>query len=296
MSKAGKILLIVAVACLVVGAGLAAIGFGAGAVKHFSVGIENGKVSQDFEIVSGTIDIQNFDKLVLDMASVDFSVEEGDGYRLEYKVPEEYVPEVTEKNGTLTIKQPKYDRHMNFIGFQTEDNYYRLIVPDKNKVVTADIYMTSGDFTDTVLGIEGDFELTSGNVHIAGVPFSGKVKLTSGDFRLENVTGKKLDVVKTSGELWVKDSELESVYIDTTSGEAYIDSCKVKDIEFASTSGDIEIVLKGQPADYNYDLHATSGDIEVNGKEYERNYVDDNGASGNIKGSCTSGEIEVRFE
>lgn len=298
MNKISKIILGVVLACLVIGGALTAIGLTSGKTSNFHVTLAGGKFSTDeAETVEGSVDLEAFDELKVSISSLSFEVIEGDSYRLEYKVPKCYVPEVKQSGKELSIKQPTIKGiHFGWNGLSTDTmEYYHLIVPKTDDTVKCNITLTSGEFDNDILNLEGIIKLTSGDVTMKDISYSGDLLLTSGDVKLENITGKSLRIEKTSGNTDVKDCSFEEIDVDSTSGNTEFEKLTADNITFELTSGELDMELTGDEKDYNYDLSCTSGEISVNGSSKEHKYKDDNGSTKNIKGSCTSGDVDIEF-
>ena len=336
MNKSGKIVLIVAAICIVIGGALAAIGFAFGGTRAFVVNYGNHEVPTDREIVSGSIDIDAFDELIVDTMSIDVIVEEGTEYRIEYSVFEEYVPIVEQSGKKLSIQQPKVNSNAGMISFSFNNYtpFYKIIVPKMDDAVECEIKLTSGGFTNNVFDMSGDLTLTSGKVILSDIEFEGKMKVTSGSISLENISGNELLVEKTSGGMNMKNCKYDEIKIDTSSGNSMLENCEANDFSLDSTSGELsikdgkygdmrvemssgditlegctvnnyvydltsgsqELNIKGNESDYDFSLSSTSGEISVGGKDVGNKYSDVSGKDKKISGESSSGDLRIIFE
>ena len=77
---------IAGVIMLALGIGLFIFGLSLGASPVVAIGRNKNGVSSNRNMVSGTIDITEFDSLKVGVASINVEFEKGDGYRIEYSV------------------------------------------------------------------------------------------------------------------------------------------------------------------------------------------------------------------
>jgi DUF4097 and DUF4098 domain-containing protein YvlB len=171
-----------------------------------------------------------------------------------------------------------------------------------------DVYVQQGDrnYLNAVIrgkGDKGDYEF---DTEISGSTLVVKVlrkersswrgyNINESKIELTVLNGVKLDIENSSGDVFVKDVDLEDSEIETTSGDISIKRIKanlevesssgdisindlVGDLEMQSTSGDQRIYT----AEGNIDTRSSSGDITLSG------------FSGDIEISATSGDVELR--
>lgn len=296
MNKSTKIILIIVAACVVLGGVLAGIGFAFGAARtlHFTMkGKDVEAVSS--QTVSGSVDLSDFDTLNIEVASMDVKILEGDSYRLEYTCKDVFVPEVNQSGKTLSIKQPTVNVVGAFNINLNNDEHYYLYVPKTDAVVNCDIRLTSGEFDNDILNLDGTLKMTSGDAKFNNIRFNGHIIQTSGEISMNNVSGDKIDIEKTSGDIKCDNCSYNGITLGSTSGSATFEKLTVNTFDFDLTSGEIEINLTGSKNDYNYSLSCASGDITVGDSEYGKKLKEDNGASGEIKGHTTSGDIDITF-
>ncbi|MCR5355945.1 MAG: DUF4097 domain-containing protein [Lachnospiraceae bacterium] len=295
MNRTGKIILLIAVCMIPIGAFLVAVGIHFGGKTSWSIGLGKGVTPTSQEVVSGEVDLKDFDSLKVDVASIDVNIQEGDSYRIEYTVREGMEPKITESSGKLTVKQPdSVGMGFNF-GFDTQPNVYNITVP-KGSSIDIDAESASGEITIRDIDISGKVEASSGDITISGS--EGKelsVETSSGKISCDSVEVKSADFKASSGEINLSGITADEVKCNTSSGDVELKDSKVSDVEMEASSGEIEIELDGDEDDYSYDISASSGDIKVNGQTAEKRFEKD-GGKGKISVKTSSGDIKVTVD
>lgn len=312
MSKAGKIILIVAGSMLGLGIILTAIALFFGAKKGFAMDVANMQYADADNMIEETVDLDEFDSLEMVVTSADVIFTKGDAYRVHYKVLETRKPEIKQNGKSLSIKQEDYSSFFMNFGY-SESDFYEITVPESAKDCKIDLMATSGDFTIDGINVSGsivrtsgdlllhdcdggDLEVkaTSGEMNFTNVNLNSlKTKTSSGDMRLENVTVKSLSVEKTSGLLYGSNVKAEEIYTKATSGDTEMHDLTADRIDCKVTSGEMILDMAGNADDYDFDLKVTSGDIVINGNEKENDFLKETGSDKKIKVDATSGDIGI---
>lgn len=314
MSKAEKIILIVALAMLPVGIAVAILGFRFAGTKGWAVDLNTMQYADTSEIVEKTIDLEEFDDLEVRMDSTDMTVTTGDSYKIYYRLPKNREPELTQQGKKLTIKHPE---QMNFMAFDfdSEDEYIELTVPANDKKYNVDFRASSGDYTIDKVAVEGLIKLTSGELRLCDFDAKDlKVEISSGDVYLDKVNLDTLGAKQTSGTCRFKDAKITDLSLEASSGDYVLSNVRTDSISCTMTSGEItmqdvevnrldgkmtsgkfEMNLIGDAKDYDFNINMTSGDLELNGMDLEHQYRVENGNEKKIAIKATSGDIELNF-
>ncbi len=251
------------------------------------------------EIVTDTVDLSEFNDLDVDVASINTYLEYGDSYKLEYRVYKDSVPEISQKNKHLEVKQPSHFRiHFFDFGDLSRDNeeYYKLTVPKNSEVLKVDL------------------EASSGKIEVEDVDIKGKVEISSGNIKLKNIDSEELTLCATSGDIDIDTLKLDELRLNLTSGNLEAENCStseldakmtsgrmdIKKIKFDKadidmTSGDMDIEVEGKESDYSYEFDATSGAIRLNGKKMDDEYRFGDNDDNLIKAEVTSGDMNITF-
>lgn len=263
-------------------------------------------------------DIEEFDTLNIDVTSMDVEIVKGTERKLEANAPEIYLPEISQKGGTLSIKQPRVnDVSLNFgVVFEENKTYYKLTVTDDD-IIETNIKGTSGNVDVDGVNIDGNISFTSGEIMLSNVEAknidahatSGEISLidcnfsdgiivesTSGSIEAEAVLTAKFRGKTTSGRMNFSDTKADELVIECTSGGIEADSLEASYIDASGTSGNISLKLEGNENDYNINVRTTSGDIEVGSSTAEREFTAKGDTDKTITVQITSGNVEVEFE
>ncbi|MCR5509207.1 MAG: DUF4097 domain-containing protein [Lachnospiraceae bacterium] len=298
MSKGKIILIAVAAFMFASGVSMLILGINTGAAPVISVG--NRKAfANGGKLVNGTVDLSDFDKADIDVASIDTVIEHGDSFRIEYQAYEENIP-VAEVNGkTLKLKQPSNGAFLSFdlrrLG-GLENEYYRVIVPDSLDTLELKLSASSGKITVDKVNIEGKIDLSSGDIVIDGSKGDNlELEASSGHITLTDTDCKKLKLDVSSGDIKLSGCSVDEIKGEASSGSIRFDGVKTDDVDLDASSGEITLDILGNEDDYSFDIETSSGDIKVGDKKYEDSFKSDDHKPGSIKLSTSSGDVEINF-
>lgn len=103
-----------------------------------------------------------------------------------------------------------------------------------------------------------------------------------------NTVSGNLDV----GDFEMKNAEAENVVIDSDTGDV-----ELKHVTFANLTVTADVgncsVEDINSNDYDLELSADVGEVEVDGEDYRSSYVRDNGKSQKIDITCSVGDVEI---
>lgn len=319
--------IVVAVGMIIAGSIIALIGraFGGSFKQNVAYNINNGifRIIYDEDIdgptfsntklINETSEVQGFRSLVVETTSIDIQIVRGPKYQIEYNVPEIYIPEIFEGNGTLFITQPSVSK--SGMNITIGDLYYKITVPSYDEF-EAEVASTSGDISISGVNFRGKAVSTSGKTEINKVT-SSKLDLngTSGSIDISKSTVTELTTGRSSGSCNISDLECTKLEIGSTSGSADLNKVKTHDLKFKSTSGSIDstdltadnitvaatsgsvkLELNGSESDYGYDISSTSGSIEIGSTKSSNSYQRDNHTDKLINVDTTSGSTHIRFK
>ncbi len=298
MNKTVKIILIIAAVLLPVGVIIALLGIKSGGGNGWGLDFTGGQAQVMTNNVDESVDLKEFDSLLVEVASADVIVMRGDSYKIEYKTREGKEPIIEEEGGKLTVKQPPMGLVMFDFNFGTVNNTYVIYVPDNGKKFDFDIVSSSGDITLDRLKASGNVKLSSGDVLINDVEGEGLSVITSsGDINCDKIRSSKVDCTVSSGDINMLRVDAGELDCKTSSGDIDINDSEADAVDLKASSGELTVALNGAPDDYSYDLTVSSGDIVVNGAEIEgREYVKENPGGKPLKLKATSGDITITVE
>lgn len=105
---------------------------------------------------------------------------------------------------------------------------------------------------------------TSGNLNLFEIYATGDVVLesTSGISQLEKVTAKSFTITTTSGDVWLRDSDADTLHIQSNSGCVKGNLLSKKNFEVSTTSGEVDVPYSRDDAG-RCSVKTTSGDISL---------------------------------
>lgn len=123
---------------------------------------------------------------------------------------------------------------------------------------------------------------------------------TAGDVEMEDFDAPTGSVKVMSGDLDVKGTVKGNTILENLAGDTEIKGRIQGELQMNSTAGDVALELKGTLKDYDYDIKATCGDVNVNDKSYEKTvggaYQQEFGAENKISVKCTAGDVDITVE
>ncbi len=299
MSRSKIAAMVVAAVMVVGGISMLIIGLNVGATPIINIGSRNTVKEGGDKMVSGTVDLDDFDSVMIDVSSMDTIIERGNGYRLEYMTYAEFVPETSVKKGHLTVKQPSNTSFMMFdfrFLSDKERQYYKLTVPSDCKELEVELDSSSGKFTAEGVNINGKLDLSSGGISIRGSKGDElDIHASSGTVDLNGIEYEELKMKLSSGDFKVSDSRIEKITTDMSSGSTTLEDVEAEKVDMESSSGKITLDLIGKEDDYSFDIDTSSGEIKIGDKELDDHYETEGNKSKSIKVDASSGDVTVNF-
>lgn len=226
---------------------LTIVAIGAGAMYH------SGNLEGSFNILTWLNDshddsadikteaeLDEFSTISLNVESLEVTVESGDGYGYQFKGAENFRPEVTVENGTLTIGQSISGKTLNRTGEIV------ITVPEDTNLENMDMTISAGsvqikDITASTLSVDVsagditlvdsaidslDVEASSGDVDVKGTTFNDLTSsLSEGDFDLvlaERINAFEISADAAMGSVSIDGDNQGSAYAQGGNGSKYI--------------------------------------------------------------------------
>lgn len=126
-----------------------------------------------------------------------------------------------------------------------------------------------------------------------------EIELGAGKASVSDIYAEDVKIQVGAGELILEDAEFEKVKVEVGAGKCTITGDVTDEIKAECAMGSLELKLKGEEEDFDYDIEAVSGSISVDNKEYSglaKEKEIDNDADKKMELECAMGSIEVRFE
>lgn len=318
--KKKKFWLVTALILMVVGIGLAAVGTAKGASWNWRFNFK------DFKIVSGsenfiteTQKLDAFDKIVVDTSTFDVNIVKGDDYSITYHVPDDQKPEISNKNGVLTVNLEQ-DTGFTFlnIGFfgSDDDAYATITVPDAGSTKIVDIESSTADIKITDLNIDGSISTSTGDIRLNNNKMGDmRFTVSTGDIYIDNCKMDTLETKASTGEVKINDSVINGKYTAKTStGDVNINkselgaltlngstsdvtakSTSIGNIKIETSTGEVTLGLIGDKESYSMEIHTSTGDIRIGNEEFEDDYKKVVSTSNSIEIDTSTGDVEIDF-
>ena len=294
MNKTAKIILIIAICAIPVGIIFTVIGVSLGGKIGWSLNLSEGKIMVSSDTVTKTEDLDDFDALDLEISTADVNIMRGDAYRIEYKTREGKEPVITQENGKLSIKQPAMGFEMFHFGFGDDGNTYTITIPENSKEIDLNAKISTGDLMLDRIKVSGVIDASTSDILLNDI--EGKelaATVSSGDIDGDKVKVSKVTFKGSTSDINMLRLYSDDVYTHTSTGDIDINDSAVSNLRSETSTGDVTIQLNGKEDDYSYDFKVSTGDIVVNGTEYEKNYTKDNGSDRKIDINTSTGDINV---
>jgi DUF4097 and DUF4098 domain-containing protein YvlB len=251
MKRFSKICVLVGAALLVVGLGVAAVGWGLGAIEDIrSVGsVETAPENYTAENVSRLeISLSSADVTVLPSPDGDLHITCSDSSNVQFTGQlEETV--TGERVYTLTQRaiQPEHWWEVLQIRFTSQEDDVTVYVPE-NLALSVSTLSGDVDLENVILG-DCALTTTSGDLYVEDATLTGTLTTVSGDVALDPATVPgNLSVKTTSGDIFLNLAGApahQAAEISSLSGETFVSGCDENgaySLTVTSTSGDIVVL------------------------------------------------------
>lgn len=214
-------------------------------------------------------------------------------------------------------------------------NKITITVPKDAKLEKLNLKVLTGDICINEIQIEDyGIEAESGEINLSDIEFgTGTILAEYGDVELKKVEGEecslnmesgsgsfkdvslrkldlnaeygdvefhtaeilKLNLTDCSGEVSLTQFAGDSMDIFAEYGNIFIDETTVGNLKLTCESGEMSVKLIGDLEDYNLDIEAEAGDLEINGEEEGSKVKRDGGKSKNITIVNEYGDVDLEI-
>ena len=126
-----------------------------------------------------------------------------------------------------------------------------------------------------------------------------EIELGAGALHMEELLVDSLDISLEAGKLTTDGLCAGQVEIELGAGDILLAGSVLGDVDIDCAAGNVEVILKGQPADFNYKLQCVAGNIQIGEEKYtginEEKEID-NMAHKTMNLECAVGNIFVKYE
>lgn len=233
MKRFITVLGIVTIICVIIGTYIHIGGFFMNGLKLFDNPIFSfGPKEQQ---VSFNEDYEDVEKLDINMAIGDVVIKQGSSFNVDFKGHEDLKPEVTLKDGKLSVKQKK-----------------------NVKIKSVNLGNYKSDLTVTVP---------------SGVKLTDlEADLDMGDLNISDVSCKKLDADLAMGNLEIKNVEAEKIFADNDMGDCKIYDSEFEDLTADCDMGNVKVKLTDSVDNYGISAKCDMGNVSIDGDKEGNNY------------------------
>ena len=262
MKKFILVIVIINVSLLLLGGALLGLGLCFGGKPVFSFNFSDKKLTEPV-YVDDDFPLEDFSSMKIDVQMAKLYIEKADENRVEYHVMEELVPDVKVEDNTLyLIQENKKPLQINFINFNTEEQYIKIYVTEDQY---ADIQSSSGGIEIDDVNIGGIIDSNSGGLSINGSEADSiDIKVSSGRTVLENIKYNTIKTNQSSGKFILSNCEAGTINSKSISGGVEFENVTADSIDVNVTSGGIDFTnVDAKSAN----LESTSGSVNLEGCE-----------------------------
>ena len=293
MKKA--IMVIIGISFIILGGGLIALGYFFGGKFPEFFGFEDGKIKfGSGTTVEDSVELSEFDKLDINMdTSTVYVIHEGKEWKLEYALSKE--PEITEKDGKVTIKES--GRMISFWNFGfSKKHYVKLYIPADVKLIkeasistdTGSVHVDKIDFD--ILRIKSD----TGSVHVNAVAVpDAEIKTDTGSMHIDAFTCDKLLTKTSTGSQNFTNAKIEELNAKTDTGSFKMEESSLTEGKIETDTGSIKLFVKGKLSDYEIHAKTDTGSVKVNGNKQGKKYESSGAHELNLETDTGSITIET---
>lgn len=188
------------------------------------------------------------------------------------------------------------------IGYQIKDG--RLTVKERKipglnlnigniKANEIEISMPAGVSLDGVQlrAVSGNIDLDLENAAAEAV----KIDTVSGHVKADGLTADEAELQSVSGRLELDADVSRRTTLHSVSGKIQADGRLTGEIHAETVSGGVELEIKGQPDQYQYNCSSTSGRIQIDGQSFKRS-ASKSGGPNRVSVDTVSGKIQLEFD
>ena len=246
-------------------------------------------------LVDKTTELGSIDELDIDMSSEDVFIYLGNENSVHYIAYDDKIPEISEKGGKLTVREPHSKSWFHFN--RNADTRVEITI-DKEELRDSEISSSSGDIVIRGVNFGGKVKASSGDISISRTSNTKDIQLetSSGEIFIEECKFGSLVSTQSSGDITINDIKADSISLETSSGEIKTEDTDTDSLKLKASSGDVSVELTGGKEDYNYDLSVSSGDMKIDGSKKDgRSFTEDNSAAKKVTAETSSGDITISF-
>lgn len=258
---------------------------GIGMMRGGKTQIEIGNPGNRGESIAVKETLEAFDKLEIDVDTVEFKLVKGEDYGIDFVVSDRAPIEYHLTEGKLTVKQKGYKKlpiniSLGFnISTEVSHDYVILSVPEKADLQS--ITMKCGVGELKISEIETEYL---------------DLDIGVGSLNLSDLTAQKAKIKGGVGEISARDLIAGQLDVEVGVGEVDIEGTFDGNVIIKGGMGDIKLRAKGTEKDFNYQFEQGLGEIELNNKSVHNIKQMDNKADKMLSAESGIGSVSIYIE
>ena len=280
MKKGLVITILSCVALFIIGTLVLLIGIAKGGKVLFNIDYGNHKITttRNAELSRGTVSVEEFSGMNIELPNGDFRIVEGDEYKVSYAVYCEEAP---------TIDVLKFS-------VKSKDNYFSFNLSNEKEEVTPYVEVTVP--TGTILK-ESEVDIAYGDSKIDGLTLEDATfNLADGDIKFNNIKIDSLEIKSALGDINISDSDIGETDIEASAGNITLTDTRFSKLDINAAYGDVDLDVAGEEADYSLDVDLSFGKFELNGKEKKNRYSQNSDKDKKIDVDIATGDLSISFK
>lgn len=118
---------------------------------------------------------------------------------------------------------------------------------------------------------EIEIDAGAGDCHFDGLEASESIDITmgAGKFTANQLIARKTDLEIAAGELYVSGMRIsQEAQISVSMGNAVVNGAFSGEMDVECSMGNLDLILEGKEADYNYEFDCGMGEVRIGAKDY----------------------------
>ncbi len=204
---------------------------------HFSWDWRNGGGKS----VSDTIELSgDIDTIKVDIDYAGLTIAYGDDIHVEYTLPDNFIPEIELKNGTLSVIQKNSIR---LGGSGWNDFSVTIVIPKETALDSLDLDIDAGEIKIADIPCEDvAIKCDAGNIELSNINSKDMdVNVDAGNIELTDCTADKMNIKADAGNIQLEDCTIDVFHADADAGNIEADNCTINSGEVRTDLGNISL-------------------------------------------------------
>ena len=220
---------------------------------HFTWNVGSSRSESDTVTLTGDVDT-----IEVDTNYAGLTIKYGDDVHVEYTLPESLVPDISLKNGVLSVVT-KNTIHIGNAGWN--DFSITIVIPEGTELDDLKIDLDAGNVKVADIAVKDvNVRCDAGNIELKRIEAeSFDLNVDAGNIELTDITTDKVTVKADAGNIEFTDCTIDVLNADADAGNIESHNCTINSGEVRTDLGNIH--LRGDIGDV--DTHTSLGNVRV---------------------------------